>query len=272
MIALEQVSVRYRGGNTALKEVTLTIEPGEMVALLGSSGAGKSTIIRLLTRELKPSAGRVVVDGVDLKTLSTNVLRLYREKLGIVFQDLRLIPHLTVIENVALPLELRGLDPREIALRIEPVLNHLGLLPWARSFPHTLSAGRQRLTAVARAIVSNPAIILADDPTDDLDPMQQQLIISLLQDLRAQGTTVLVATHSPEIASALRGRIIGLQDGAVMAQPAGIPRPQPSAPKAAPKPAAAPVAVAPVTPPPAPTPAAAPSAPKVKITAIRSEE
>ncbi|MBP9750298.1 MAG: ATP-binding cassette domain-containing protein, partial [Candidatus Peribacteraceae bacterium] len=187
MIAFEQAGVRYRGGTQALEDVSLQIQPGELVAVLGGSGAGKTTLLKLLTREIRATSGRVVVDGVDLRKLSAAVLRLYREKLGIIFQDLRLIPHLTAIENAALPLELRGLDPREISLRLEAVFTHLGLLPWARSFPHTLSAGRQRLAAVARAVASEPSIVVADEPTDDLDPAQRDLVLSLLQRLAAQG-------------------------------------------------------------------------------------
>lgn len=255
MIAFEQAGVRYRGGTQALEDVSLQIQPGELVAVLGGSGAGKTTLLKLLTREIRATSGRVVVDGVDLRKLSAAVLRLYREKLGIIFQDLRLIPHLTAIENAALPLELRGLDPREISLRLEAVFTHLGLLPWARSFPHTLSAGRQRLAAVARAVASEPSIVVADEPTDDLDPAQRDLVLSLLQRLAAQGATVIVGTHSPEVAAALGGRILRLVDGKITA----IARPAP-----------APVRRAPPKAKPA-TPPAAPS-PKVKITAIHSED
>ncbi len=258
MIAFEQANVRYRGGMQALKDVSIHIEPGERIAILGTSGAGKTTLLKLLTRELRAVSGRVVVDGVDLKSLSTHVLRLYREKLGIVFQDLRLIPHLTVVENVALPLELRGMDPKEITLRLEPILNHLGLLPWARSFPHTLSAGRQRLTAIARAIATEPSIVVADDPTDDLDPIQQQTVLSLLQQLSTAGATVIIATHSPEIATAFGGRTVRLADGRVLAGPATL---RPATPKAS-----APVTVARTA---TPTPSAVP---KVSITAINGEE
>lgn len=268
MIAFEQANVRYRGGVQALHDVSLQIQPGETVALLGASGAGKTTLLKLLTRELATTSGRVVVDGVDLKVLSSRVLRLYREKLGIVFQDLRLIPHLTVIENVALPLELRGLDPKEISLRLEPILNHLGLLPWARSFPHTLSAGRQRLAAVARAVATEPSIVVADDPTDDLDPMQQQVVIGLFHELRAHGTTVIVATHSPEIATAFGGRVVKLADGRVQADVAGASRPAvPATPaRVAPVSSPAPITVS------APAAPAVPVTPKVKITAIHSDE
>lgn len=262
MIAFEQANVRYRGGIQALVDVSLQIQPGEAVAFLGASGAGKTTLLKLLTRELSTTAGRVVVDGVDLKQLSARVLRLYREKLGIVFQDLRLIPHLTVIENIALPLELRGLDPKEITLRIEPLLNHLGLLPWARSFPHTLSAGRQRLTAIARALVTEPSIVVADDPTDDLDPTQQQLVLSLLQQVQAHGASVIIATHSPELAAAFGGRIVKLADGRVLATPSAVAA---SRPVTASQNPIAPTAVTPA----APAPIASP---KIKITAIHSDD
>jgi cell division transport system ATP-binding protein len=255
MIAFEQAGVRYRGGTQALEDVTLHFQPGELVAVVGGSGAGKTTLLKLLTREIRATSGRVVVDGVDLRSLSAAVLRLYREKLGIIFQDLRLIPHLTAIENAALPLELRGLDPREISLRLEAVFTHLGMVQWARSFPHTLSAGRQRLAAVARAVASEPSIVVADEPTDDLDPAQRDLVLGLLQRLAAQGATVIVGTHSPDIAAALGGRVIRLADGRVVTGPASKPAAVRRAPAKAPKPA--------------PTPAAAP---KVKITAIHSED
>ncbi len=253
MIAFEQAGVRYRGGNQALQDIALQIQPGELVAVVGGSGAGKTTLLKLLTREIRATNGRVVVDGVDLKKLSAAVLRLYREKLGIIFQDLRLISHLTAIENAALPLELRGLDPHEISLRLEAVFTHLGLLPWARAFPHTLSAGRQRLVAVARAVASEPSIVVADEPTDDLDPAQRDLVLGLLQRLAAQGATVIVGTHSPEVAAALGGRIVRLAEGRTVATRA----------MAAPArrvPAKAASAAAPM------------AAPKVKITAIHSDD
>jgi ABC-type lipoprotein export system ATPase subunit len=217
VIALANVHKVYRAGLVAvpaLAGVTLTVAPGEFVAVIGPSGCGKSTLLNLVAGLDRPTGGAIRVDGVDLAQAPEEVLtRLRRERVGIVFQFYNLLPHLTARENVALPLLLNGTPLSRIAARVEEELTAVELLPRADHFPHELSGGEMQRVAIARALAPRPALLLADEPTGNLDSERGAAVLALLRRLnRARAFTVLMATHSVE-AAAVADRVLRLRDG-----------------------------------------------------------
>ena len=216
MIALEDVSKRYPNGTDALKDLDLRLDPGEFVFIVGSSGAGKSTLNRLLIREELPTSGRVVVDGQDVARLPRSRVPHLRRKVGIVFQDFKLLPTKTVRENVAFALIVTGHDGRTVREETDRALSLVGLLPRADHFPRQLSGGEQQRTAIARALAMRPKVLVADEPTGNLDPVTTWEIIKLLVRVNELGTTMIVATHNAEIVNALRRRVVHLDHGRVV--------------------------------------------------------
>ncbi|MFA6039267.1 MAG: ATP-binding cassette domain-containing protein [Candidatus Peribacteraceae bacterium] len=212
MLSLQQVTVRH-GKNTVLSDLSFSIEPGEFVCIVGDGGSGKTSLLSLFIGAENPSAGTVEVDGVDLRVIPPPAMQLYRRRVGMVFQDRKLLPHRTVAENVAFPLEAGEMNDRTIRKRVPAVLTYLGLEGKARAFPQELSAGEQARVALARAIIHKPAILLADEPLADLDPVQAKLVLKVLRDLHTLGSTVVLATHDAALAAALKARTITLKDG-----------------------------------------------------------
>jgi cell division transport system ATP-binding protein len=216
LISLEDVSKRYPNGTYALRDVDLHVESGDFAFVVGSSGAGKSTLNRLLIREELPTTGRVVVDGIDVGRMRQGQVPHLRRKVSIVFQDFKLLQTKTVYENVAFALVVTGHGRREVREETERALALVGLTQRRRHFPRELSGGEQQRTAIARALVMRPKILVADEPTGNLDPVTTWEIIKLLVRVNEMGTTVLIATHNAEIVNALRRRVIHLDHGRVI--------------------------------------------------------
>jgi cell division transport system ATP-binding protein len=213
VISMVDVGMTYPNGKVALADVTVSIPTGDFVFLVGPSGAGKSTFIRLLIREELPTHGQVNVAGRDLLRMRRGQVPGLRRRIGIVFQDFRLLPSKTVWENVAFALDVTGTPGAEIRRRVPQLLNLVGLHDHAHHLPTQLSGGEQQRTAIARALVHDPAILIADEPTGNLDPVTSWGIIQLLIQINQLGTTVLMATHNQEIVNAMRRRVLALEDG-----------------------------------------------------------
>jgi cell division transport system ATP-binding protein len=213
VISLNGVWMTYPNGKVALADISVDIPPGDFVFLVGPSGAGKSTFIRLLIREQLPTSGRVVVAGRDLLRIRRGQVPGLRRRIGIVFQDFRLLPSKTVYENVAFALEVTGTPRPVVRQRVPHLLNLVGLHEHAHHLPTQLSGGEQQRTAIARALVHDPPILIADEPTGNLDPVTSWDIIQLLIQINRLGTTVLMATHNQEIVNAMRRRVLALENG-----------------------------------------------------------
>jgi len=216
LIRLEDVSKRYPNGTAALQDVDLTIDQGDFAFLVGSSGAGKSTLIRLLIREDLPTTGRVIVDGRDVALLRRSQIPILRRLIGVVFQDFKLLPTKTVTENVAFALIVTGHQGHIVREETERALAVVGLSNRRTHFPRELSGGEQQRVAIARALVNRPRVLIADEPTGNLDPVTSWEIIKLLTRVQELGTTLIMATHNAEIVNALRRRVIHLDHGAVV--------------------------------------------------------
>ncbi len=216
MIAFQNVSKIYNSHSTALEEVNLRINPGEFVSLVGRSGAGKSTLIKLLIGEERPSKGRVFFGQYEVNKLRDKDLPTLRRHIGIVFQDFRLLPAKTAYENVAFALEVAGRSEREIRDLVPQVLDMVGLGDKTNNFPSQLSGGEKQRVAIARAMVHRPEVIIADEPTGNLDPFHSWEIINLLQKINQLGTTLILATHEKEIVNSLDRRVITLDQGRVI--------------------------------------------------------
>jgi cell division transport system ATP-binding protein len=216
LITLDDVSKRYPNGTAALHDVDLRIEPGDFCFLVGASGAGKSTLIRLLIREELASTGRVTVDGEDVGRMARSRIPRLRRKVGVVFQDFKLLPTKTVAENVGFALLVTGHPRHVVREETERVLSLVGLAARRDHFPDQLSGGEQQRTAIARALVNHPRILIADEPTGNLDPVTSWEIIKLLVRVNDLGTTLVMATHNAEIVNALRRRVIHLDHGTVV--------------------------------------------------------
>ena len=217
MILLDRVTKVY-GGNTshpALSRISLHIKPKEFVILVGTSGAGKSTLLKLLTREEKPTSGKIVVGGIDYDKLNDKDIPLLRRRIGVVFQDFKLLPNRTVFENVAFALEIAGMNNHEIRSTVPKVINLVGLKGKENNFPHQLSGGERQRVAIARALVRQPKILIADEPTGNLDPKHSWDIIRLLEKINDYGTTVVLTTHNVEVVNKLKRRVITLNHGRV---------------------------------------------------------
>lgn len=216
MITLDDVSKRYPNGTFALRDIDLQIEAGEFVFVVGSSGAGKSTLNRLLIREELPSSGHVSVDGENVAHMKRTQVPFLRRKVGVVFQDFKLLPNKTLEENVAFALLVTGHSGHAVAEETERALSLVGLTQRRHHFPRELSGGEQQRTAIARALVNRPRVLIADEPTGNLDPVTTWEIIKLLVRVNELGTTMLIATHNAEIVNALRQRVVHLDHGAIV--------------------------------------------------------
>lgn len=216
MIRFENVTKKFSSTITALDDISLNISQGEFVFLVGPSGAGKSTLLKILIREYLPTTGKVIVHERDITKLKSRDIPKYREKIGVVFQDFKLLDDKTVFENVALTLEVQGKAEAEIDKEVEHTLKLVEI--WNRRFlfPRQLSGGEAQRTAIARAVVGKPDIVLADEPTGDLDPQTAWGVIQLLNEINSWGTTVIMSTHNQEIVNTLKRRVIQLKDGKVI--------------------------------------------------------
>lgn len=215
MIDLSHVSLKYDRQTSALEDVNLQVDKGEFVFIVGASGAGKSSIIKLLLREKTATSGIVSVDGVNVGRLKQRQIPDYRRKLGVVFQDFRLIPNMTVYENVAFSLRVTDTSAKIIRNRVPYILNLMGLEKKAKRFPHEISGGEQQRVALARALVNDPPIIIADEPTGNIDPELSYEIVELLEGINQCGTTILMVTHEHEMVRHFGGRIVTIDHGTV---------------------------------------------------------
>lgn len=216
MILLDRVTKVYNRSSTALDRVSLHVEPKEFVIIIGTSGAGKSTLLKLLTREERQTSGKIVVGGIDYDKLKDKDIPLLRRKIGVVFQDFKLLPNKNVFENVAFALEIVGYGNREINHTIPRVLDIVGLKGKEKRMPLELSGGERQRVAIARAIVRQPKILIADEPTGNLDPKHAWDIIKILEKINRYGTTVLLTTHNQDIVNKLKRRVITISDGRVV--------------------------------------------------------
>lgn len=216
MIEMKNVEMTYETGTKALKGVSMKIEDGEFVFLVGPSGSGKSTIIKLLTSELTPSAGTLFVNGFHLEKMRKRDIPYMRRTVGVIFQDFRLIANKTVYENVAYAMRVIGASAAEIQKRVPYVLELVGLENKSRRLPNELSGGEQQRVAIARALVNNPNMIIADEPTGNLDPSRSLEIMMLLERINALGTTVMIVTHERELVNRFTKRVIAIDDGLII--------------------------------------------------------
>ena len=213
-IRLKNVEKRYKNGVTAIYDLNLAIEKGSFVFVIGGSGSGKSTLIKMLYREEKPTKGQVLVGGLDVAKLKNKKVYKLRRKLGIVFQDYRLLPKLTVYENVAFALECLGEKKSVIRQKVLKSLEDVGLKNKIHSYPDQLSGGEQQRVAIARAIVNDPKLLLCDEPTGNLDPEKSMEIMQVLDEInKNRGTTIIMATHDKEIVNKMKKQVIALKDG-----------------------------------------------------------
>lgn len=216
MIAFQSVFKLYNGGSAALEDVNFRINPGEFVSLTGRSGAGKSTAIKLLIGENKPTKGRIFFGQYEVNKLTDDELPPFRRHIGVVFQDFRLLPIKNAYENVAFAMEAAGQPQSEIKEMVPQILEMVGLSDKFRNFPHELSGGEQQRVAIARAMVNRPEVIIADEPTGNLDPFHTAEIINLLKKINELGTTLILATHDKDIVNGIEKRVITLDRGRVI--------------------------------------------------------
>lgn len=215
MIRFEKVTKRY-GNNIALRNLNLHIEKGEFVFLVGPSGAGKSTFIKLLSHETVPDEGKVFVDGIEVNRLKKSKIPYLRRKLGIVFQDFRLLPNKTAFENVAFALEVMEVSRTEIKQKVHNALELVNLTAKANQLPANLSGGEQQRVAIARALVNRPVVLIADEPTGNLDPATAQTIMQLFNHINHLGTTIIMVTHAKELVNSMHKRVLTIEDGAIV--------------------------------------------------------
>ncbi len=216
MIELSHVSKTYKNGVKAVKNINLTIEDGEFVFIVGRSGSGKSTLMKLLLKELEPTKGRIVVNDMDLGRMPRRYIPKYRRKLGVVFQDFRLLKDRTVFENVAFAQQVMGVPGRVIRESVPQMLRLVGLSSKYKAYPRQLSGGEQQRVAIARALINNPEVLLADEPTGNLDSFHTHEIMKLLEEINRRGTTVVVVTHSQEMVDEMQKRVITMERGAII--------------------------------------------------------
>ena len=217
MILLDRVTKIYLGDHRpALDNVSLHIEPNEFVFLVGKSGAGKSTLMKMITKEEYPNSGKIIVGGIDLDYIKRRHVPHYRRRLGVVFQDFKLLPRRTVYENVSFALEIAGMSAHDIRRTVPKVLDLVGLSEQANKFPSQLSGGQQQRVSIARSVARQPKILIADEPTGNLDKATRGEIINLLKKINDFGTTILVTTHDENIVNSLGKRVITLKDGCIV--------------------------------------------------------
>jgi cell division transport system ATP-binding protein len=223
MILLDRVTKTYgkKESGYALERINLHVEPREFVIVVGPSGAGKSTLLKLLTREEKPSSGKIIVGGIDYERLKDRNIPQLRRRIGVVFQDFKLLPNKTVYENVAFALEVVGMSNKEIKHTVPKVLQIVGLTDKAKRYPRELSGGERQRVAIARAIVRQPKILIADEPTGNLDPKHAWDVIRVLEKINRYGTTVLLTTHNQDIVNKLKRRVVTIKDGKIVSDKAG---------------------------------------------------
>ena len=216
MIILEDVTKTYSSGVPALNGINLHVQKGEFVFIVGKSGSGKSTLIKLLLKELDPTTGKIYVNKKYLNKITRKKLPYLRRDIGVVFQDFRLLPDRNVFENIAFAQQVIEAPTRQVKSRVLSMLSMVGLLDKYKAYPNELSGGEQQRVAMARALVNNPEIILADEPTGNLDPKNSEDIMELLDDINKRGTTVVVVTHNKDIVNEMRKRVITLKKGVVI--------------------------------------------------------
>ncbi len=216
MVVLDHVTMQYPTGKKALDDVTFHINKGEFVFIVGSSGSGKTTLIKLLLKEMKPTEGEILVEGKEYSKMKRREIPKLRRKIGVVFQNFRLLKDRTVFENVAFAQQVIEKPAKEIRRSVPAMLTMVGLAEQYKQYPRELSGGEQQRVAVARAIVNQPDIILADEPTGNLDPTNSMEIMTLLEEINKKGTTVIVVTHNKDIVNALKKRVITLKKGKII--------------------------------------------------------
>lgn len=222
MIEFRNVTKVYNNGTEALHSINLQVEKGEFVFIVGSSGAGKSTFLKLITCEERPNSGQIIVDGVDISRLRKGKIPYVRRKMGMVFQDFRLIDHMTVYDNVAFAMRVVGAPPRTIKKRVPYILSLVGLQHKAKHYPTELSGGERQRVGLARALVNNPSIIIADEPTGNIDPALSFEIVDLLSEINRRGTTILMVTHEHSLVKHFHKRIIQIHSGEIVADTAAM--------------------------------------------------
>ena len=216
LIRLREVNKTYKNGVTAIYDMDLTIKKGEFVFLIGETGCGKSTLIKMLYREEKPTKGKIIVGGINVAKLRNSKVYKLRRKIGVVFQNFQLLPKLTAYENVAFALEVLGLPKDEIHKKVVKVLDLVGLKNKAKHYPNQLSGGEQQRVAIARAIVNGPKLLICDEPTGNLDPKKSMEIMEVLEAINKLGTTVVMVTHDIEIVKKMNKRVILLNSGRIV--------------------------------------------------------
>jgi len=221
MVRLLDVYKTYENGTNALKSVSLRIDDGEFVFLVGPSGSGKSTITKILTSEIKPTSGHAMINGYNLVTIKESEVPYMRRTIGVVFQDFRLIEKKTVYENVAFAMRAVGAPTKVIKKRVGYVLELVGLAHKAKRFPHELAGGEQQRVAIARALINNPKMLIADEPTGNLDPRRSLEIMKLFERINSLGTTVLVVTHERELVDDLSKRVVAIDNGRIISDRTG---------------------------------------------------
>lgn len=216
MIQINKVSKAFGTGTLGLSEVTIEIEKGEFVFLVGPTGSGKTTLFRLLIREMLPTKGSIIIGDWDIVKLPHHKIPSLRKKIGFIFQDLKLLPDRTIFENTVLPLEVIGAKPEDGQKKVEEILEQVGILQQRDKFPIQLSGGELQRVAIARSLVLSPDILLADEPTGNLDPKTSKDIVKLLLNVNEKGTTVIMATHNFEVVDTLSKRVVALEKGKVV--------------------------------------------------------
>ena len=221
MIELSRVCKTYETGSKAVKDISLTIDDGEFVFIVGRSGSGKSTLMKLLLKELEPTKGRIVVNDMDLGRMPRRYIPKYRRRLGVVFQDFRLLKDRTVFETVAFAQRVIGVPGRVIKETVPEMLRLVGLSSKYKAYPRQLSGGEQQRVAIARALINNPEVLLADEPTGNLDSFNTHGIMKLLEEINQRGTTVIVVTHSQEMVDEMNKRVITMERGSIISDERG---------------------------------------------------
>ncbi len=223
LIYLNHVDVTYPEGTVALRDANLQIDDGEFLFVIGQSGAGKSTVLKLISRQVLPTKGQVLIDGKSLSRMKRSEIYRYRRRIGVVFQDFKLLPNKTVFENVAYALEVIESPPGIIMPKVTKALELVGLIDKADCLPDHLSGGEQQRTSIARAIVNDPDILIADEPTGNLDPVMSRDVMQLIEEINLRGTTVIVATHNRSIVDEMRKRVVCLNKGRIIRdEPKGL--------------------------------------------------
>ncbi len=220
MIQFTGVS-KYFDNEYALRDISLSVDKGETVYITGPSGAGKTTLLKLIYMSERPDEGNIIVGGWDIDKLKQNTIPFLRRSIGIVFQDFRLLPNKTVFDNIALSLRIHGIHPNEIKETVNELLSDIGLRHKANDFPQHLSGGQQQMAAIARAVISKPMILIADEPTGNLDPDTSALIMKLFKEICIKGTTVVIATHHKDLFTGTGKKVICLRDGRIEKEVAG---------------------------------------------------